>query len=797
MGKKSTDTVSNRDYSIVGKVTYTNGEIEELVASFPIGTQEWNRAAVKIPGTKPINKIEISTVFKGNYTGTVWFDGLRLMKGAIVTNNKYDGDGNYVIETEDELGNVSKTTYDINGNKKSETDANEEIQTYEYNAANQLMKLSLANHTKLSYLYDFNGNMTSKKIESDLGVIQPFTYKYDENGSLIETVGPLNDKTTKEYDPNGNNTKTILPNGNTITSEYDGTDRVKSIAYNEEIYYGFTYDKNGNELTVDYPKEARKKEKTYDSSNRVTKQEDRGATQEWKYASTSDKLNELIVKDISLIQNLKYQYNENDQNTVVNDGEHSYRFDYDERGNVKTFTTGNGSGSSFKYDDRGLVQQVVVGNKDGNIILDETYSYDKNGNRTSIKFPDGKNISYEYGKLDQLEKETLKDGTILAYSYDGFGNRTSVKETKNGSTQTTDSQYNLANQLIKFGSETIKYDLNGNRTEDDIYIYKWNAKDQLESITKKGESSPIASYKYDEDGRRIQKNVGTTITNYFYDGDSLNVLYETNGQNQVTKSFIYSESGQLLAMKKGTEKYFYHYNAHGDVIALTDKDRQVVASYEYDAWGKPLKTVEDTVVKDNPYRYAGYQYDAETGYYYLIARYYNPTHGVFLSLDPDPGDEDDILTQNGYTYVGNNPTMKVDPDGHYWQYLAGAGIGAATSVGKYYLYNKMRGKKSNWKGVRKAAFKGAVSGLMWTGAGRALGFISKGKAIGRVLQSKKANKWSSDYQQYKRHANRLITNTKKHLKRTPGRRLDGIKKARKNSLKSKLWRYSNAIGRGR
>jgi hypothetical protein len=81
------------------------------------------------------------------------------------------------------------------------------------------------------------------------------------------------------------------------------------------------------------------------------------------------------------------------------------------------------------------------------------------------------------------------------------------------------------------------------------------------SITKKGESSPFVTYKYDEGGRRIQKTVGTSITNYFYDGDSLNVLYETDGQNQVVKSYIYSESGQLLTMKKGTEKYFYHYNA--------------------------------------------------------------------------------------------------------------------------------------------------------------------------------------------------------------------------------------------
>jgi RHS repeat-associated protein len=55
--------------------------------------------------------------------------------------------------------------------------------------------------------------------------------------------------------------------------------------------------------------------------------------------------------------------------------------------------------------------------------------------------------------------------------------------------------------------------------------------------------------------------------------------------------------------------------------------------------------------------------------YYLIARYYHPEHGVFLSLDPDPGDADDILTQNGYTYANNNLVMLVDPDGH-WVWLA-------------------------------------------------------------------------------------------------------------------------------
>uniref|UniRef100_UPI001BCD33CD RHS repeat-associated core domain-containing protein n=1 Tax=Virgibacillus pantothenticus TaxID=1473 RepID=UPI001BCD33CD len=71
-----------------------------------------------------------------------------------------------------------------------------------------------------------------------------------------------------------------------------------------------------------------------------------------------------------------------------------------------------------------------------------------------------------------------------------------------------------------------------------------------------------------------------------------------------------------------------------------------------------------------------YHYDEETGLYYLIARYYHPTHGVFLSLDPDPGDDDDILTQNGYTYANNNPVMMVDPDGEWAWVAVNAGFAA-------------------------------------------------------------------------------------------------------------------------
>jgi RHS repeat-associated protein len=43
-----------------------------------------------------------------------------------------------------------------------------------------------------------------------------------------------------------------------------------------------------------------------------------------------------------------------------------------------------------------------------------------------------------------------------------------------------------------------------------------------------------------------------------------------------------------------------------------------------------VRTEASDEVKDNRYRYAGYQYDEETGLYYLMARYYEPRNGVFF-----------------------------------------------------------------------------------------------------------------------------------------------------------------------
>lgn len=86
-------------------------------------------------------------------------------------------------------------------------------------------------------------------------------------------------------------------------------------------------------------------------------------------------------------------------------------------------------------------------------------------------------------------------------------------------------------------------------------------------------------------------------------------------------------------------------------------------AYEYDIFGNPILTIETHA---NAIRYSGEFYDAETGLYYLRARYYAPYIGRFITEDTYKGDILNPLSLNLYTYVHNDPINFWDPTGH-WQ----------------------------------------------------------------------------------------------------------------------------------
>ncbi len=71
-------------------------------------------------------------------------------------------------------------------------------------------------------------------------------------------------------------------------------------------------------------------------------------------------------------------------------------------------------------------------------------------------------------------------------------------------------------------------------------------------------------------------------------------------------ALIHSPAGGTAA------RYWYVLDGHANVVALTDSAGNVVDSYSYDAWGKPLSVNKQV---GQPYRYAGYWYDTEQGWY--------------------------------------------------------------------------------------------------------------------------------------------------------------------------------------
>ena len=152
---------------------------------------------------------------------------------------------------------------------------------------------------------------------------------------------------------------------------------------------------------------------------------------------------------------------------------------------------------------------------------------------------------------------------------------------------------------------TTRYEGNTNHLMKKII----NALDQLITIYETRTHIPVANYIYNSNGERIQKTVNGKQTDYFYQGDFL--LYETDSDNNITREYIWSESGYPIAFKYQDNMYYYHTNYRGDILAITDQSGTIVAEYSYDAWGNILSQSGD-LADINPLRYAGYYYDDET-----------------------------------------------------------------------------------------------------------------------------------------------------------------------------------------
>lgn len=120
-----------------------------------------------------------------------------------------------------------------------------------------------------------------------------------------------------------------------------------------------------------------------------------------------------------------------------------------------------------------------------------------------------------------------------------------------------------------------------------------------------------------------------------------------------TTRYTYVYGLDLISLTaKNRKQTYYLYDGLGSTTGLTDESGAVTATFAYDVFGE----LRPSSSPSNQWLFTGEQRDADSGLYYLRARYYDPSTGRFLSRDPLGGG-------NEYAYASNNPVNLVDPLG--------------------------------------------------------------------------------------------------------------------------------------
>ena len=216
----------------------------------------------------------------------------------------------------------------------------------------------------------------------------------------------------------------------------------------------------------------------------------------------------------------------------------------------------------------------------------------------------------------------------------------------------TNLTFNAANNRIT--TSGYSYDSVGNTTADPSgKTFTYDAEHKQKTAVVNGYTN---EYFYDGDGKRVKKYVPST-------GETTVFVYDAGGK-------LIGEYSTVIASSQDAKVNYLTGDHLGSPRTNTDQSGSVTARHDYHPFGEEITTSQraaalgyaaDTVRK----QFTGYERDNESGLDFAEARYYNPTHGRFTSVDPLMASARTTQPQswNRYSYVWNNPIMYVDSTG--------------------------------------------------------------------------------------------------------------------------------------
>jgi RHS repeat-associated protein len=589
-----------------------------------------------------------------------------------------------LAQATDPLGNSASAAYDPNGNLAQTIDGNGHATRFSYDALDNLAQVTDAKAGVTQYGYSVPGcgcTSGSDLIAHRNAAGETRSLLYDFNHWLMQSTDAAGASTGFVYNSRGDIVQRTDANGKTMKFEYDAVHQLVHKVFPDGSDARFSYDANGN-LTAASNLNA-SLTFSYDDLNRLTSVTESRFGKTIQYAYNRNGLRTTLTDSEGGATVYAYDAASN-LTALTNPSGGAVQFTYDALNRPSALAYSNGIGTSAAYDAAGRLTTIAYSSGQsgsmaargrkrtnarastapnaGSALAQFLYSYDQNGNRTSIADLTGTH-SYQFDELNRLTAAAHPTLNAENYSYDGAGNRTASANDSNYS-------YDSLGRLTRAEGVAYSYDANGNlvgRTDSNgTTAYTYDYENQLIGIA--FPDGTTAAYLYDALGRRIQKNVNGSATNYLYDG--ANILLELDSGGAMQARYTHGPGvDNVLMMERGGQTYYYHADAMGSIAAVTDSSGNTACGYLYDSFGRTQPCQSLTT----PYGFAGREYDAESGLYFMRARYFDPATGRFIRPDPldltgrlltgNTGTMGDPQQLNRYSYALNNPLAFRDPSG--------------------------------------------------------------------------------------------------------------------------------------